>query len=76
MSKSFFNWTFNQVTRFLNKNGFFYTHAKGSHHYYTGIRNHETKIVVVPFHGSKPIKPRTFKSIVLQSGIPIDKWMV
>ncbi len=76
MNKGVFNWTFNQVTRFLNKNGFSYVHTKGSHYYYTGKQNHETKMVVVPFHGSKPLKPRTFKSIVLQSGIPIDKWKV
>jgi predicted RNA binding protein YcfA (HicA-like mRNA interferase family) len=44
-----FNWTFNQVTRFLNKNGFLYTHTKGSHYYYTGIQNHETRIVAVPY---------------------------
>jgi predicted RNA binding protein YcfA (HicA-like mRNA interferase family) len=76
MNKKVFNWTFSQIVKFLNKNGFVYTHVKGSHHYYVGKNNHETRIVTVPFHGSKNIKPRTFKGIVSQSGIPLDKWNV
>ncbi len=75
MPKKIFNWTFSKVTEFLKKNDFRYSHTKGSHHYYTGNYGHNPRIVQVPFHGSKTFKPRTFKGIVMQSGIPLNDWL-
>jgi len=75
MSK-IFNWKFSQIVKFLTDNGFILVNTRGSHYFYTGKYNHETRIVTVPFHGSKDIKGRTFKGIVKQSGIPLNKWKV
>ncbi|MBU4204714.1 type II toxin-antitoxin system HicA family toxin [Patescibacteria group bacterium] len=75
MPKGVFNWNFSSVVDFLKKHGFTYTHAKGSHYYYTGHYNHQPRIVQVPLHGSKSFKPRTFKGIVKQSGIPLKIWL-
>jgi len=75
MPKRVFNWTFSDVVEFLKKYGFIYTHTKGSHYYYTGKYGGESRIIQVPFHGSKNFKPRTFKGIVKQSGIPLKTWL-
>ena len=75
MTKGIYNWTFSEVKDFLKDNGFVYSYAKGSHYFYVGNRNHEPRIVQVPFHGSKALKPRTFKAIVKQSGIPLNEWL-
>jgi predicted RNA binding protein YcfA (HicA-like mRNA interferase family) len=60
------------VVDFLEKYNFNYAHTKGSHYYYVGKY---ARIVQVPFHGSKCLKPRTFKAIVMQSGIPLKIWL-
>ncbi len=75
MTKSVFNWTFSEVVEILKKNGFTYSHARGSHYFYVGNNNHEPRIVQVPFHGSKVLKPRTFKAVVKQSGIDLKAWL-
>jgi len=75
MPKNVFNWRFSDVVEFLKKHGFIYAHAKGSHYYYTGHYDGQPRIVQVPFHGSKSFKPRTFKGIVKQSGIPLKLWL-
>lgn len=74
MPNRFFNWTFKDVVSFLKKRGFRHHHTRGSHYYYIkGAKG--VHIVQVPFHGnSGTIKPRTFKSIILQSGIPEREW--
>ena len=65
------NWTFNNVENFLRNNNFTLHHTNGSHYYYIG---NNQKLVCVPFHGSKIIKPRTIKGIISQSGISQEKW--
>jgi len=75
MPRGIFNWTFSDVVEFLKKHGFVYTHAKGSHYYYTGKYGGEPRIVRVPFHGSKTFKPRTLKGMVRQSGISLNIWL-
>ena len=60
------NWTFRDVETFLKDHGFHLHHTNGSHYYYLGKDMH---FVCVPFHGGKGIKPRTVKSMILQSGI-------
>ena len=72
MPRGLFNWTFSDVVKFLERNGFAYGHAEGSHYYYVGSN---ARIVRVPFHGSKAIKPRTLKGIIKQSGISQDIWL-
>jgi len=74
MPRGIFNWTFSDVVKFLKNYGFVYSHSKGSHYYYVGHYGGSPRIVQVPFHGSKTLKPRTIKGIVRQSGISIKIW--
>jgi len=75
MPRTVFNWTFSDAVAFLESHHFVYTHTKGSHYYYTGQYGGEPRIIQIPFHGSKSLKPRTFKGIVRQSGIPLKTWL-
>src|SRR3989338_5367050 len=50
-------------------NGFPLNHEKGRHHFYIGTINGKLPEVCVPYHGKTTFKPRTFKEIVLQSGL-------
>ncbi|MEP6673657.1 MAG: type II toxin-antitoxin system HicA family toxin [Ferruginibacter sp.] len=76
MPKKLVNWTFKNVEHFLKKAGFVLNYTNGSHYYYTGQFGGMVRSVCVPFHGSNStIKSRTFKSIILQSGIPMKDWM-
>ena len=71
MPRGLYNWTFSDVAKFLEKNGFVYGHTEGSHYYYvSGVF-----IVQVPFHGRKALKPRTLKGIIRQSGISQNIWL-
>jgi predicted RNA binding protein YcfA (HicA-like mRNA interferase family) len=73
MAKNIFNWIFSDIV--VRDRGFIYSHARGSHHFYTGNFDNQEGIVCVPFHGSKALKPNTFKAIVVQSGIPLKDWL-
>lgn len=75
MIKRVSNWTFSEITKFLKAKGFIHSHVKGSHYFYNARINHVARIVQVPFHGSKSLKPRTLKAIVVQSGIPLKDWL-
>ena len=75
MPRGIQNWTFNDVVKFLKQHAFIYNYAKGSHHFYIGSAGGTPRQVSVPFHGAKAIKPRTMKSIILQSGIARDEWI-
>ena len=74
MSRGPHNWTAEEIVRFLKDYKFALNHTKGSHYYYIGHYGHILRQVCIPFHGSKSIKPRTFNSIMRQSGIPKEKW--
>jgi len=76
MTRGVFNWTFNDVVRFLRDHNFRLKHIEGSHHYYVGHVDGQLRQVTVQFHGAKALKPRTFKGIIAQSGIPKEKWLV
>lgn len=75
MSRGLNNWTAEDIIRFLKANGFVHNYTHGSHFYYVGTYGGQFRQVSVPFHGSRAIKPRTLKSIILQSGIPKEKWL-
>ncbi len=75
MVQNVFNWTFSEAVDFLKNYKFIFSHTKGSHYYYTGNYGGEPRIVQVPFHGSKALKPRTLKGIIRQSGIPRNLWL-
>jgi predicted RNA binding protein YcfA (HicA-like mRNA interferase family) len=76
MPKKLSNWTFKNIEHFLKEKGFALNYTNGSHFYYKGIGGGIVRNVCVPFHGGNvAIKPRTFKAIILQSGIPQSEWM-
>lgn len=66
---------FDDVVNFLKENNFRLNYTNASHYYYIGTYNKELRNVCVPYHGRKIIKPRTLKGIILQSGIPKEKWL-
>lgn len=69
------NWTFDDVVKVLKEHRFIYNYTNGSHYFYIGSAGGLPRQVAVPFHGRKAIKPRTVKSIILQSGIAREKWL-
>ncbi len=75
MPHGFMNWTFDDVVKFLKRHNFVYNYTKGSHYFYIGSQGGVSRQVSVPFHGKKIIKPRTLKSIILQSAIPKEEWL-
>ena len=75
MTKNVFNWNFKDIEKFLKENHFVLSNIKGSHYYYTGHYGKQPRIVQVPRHTSKSLKPKTFKAIVKQSGIPLKNWL-
>ncbi|MDE2019492.1 MAG: type II toxin-antitoxin system HicA family toxin [Patescibacteria group bacterium] len=75
MPHGVFNWTAEEVVRFLKDRGFILNHTRGSHFYYTGRQSGEFRQVCVPFHGKVALKPRLLNGIIRQSGIPRSEWM-
>ena len=75
MTRGLFNWTSEDVVRFIKEKGFSLNHTRGSHYFYVGRYGGEFRQVCVPFHGSRVLKPRTLKGIIRQSGIPQKEWL-
>jgi len=75
MPRGLFNWTFKDVANFLEERNFVLNYTNSSHYYYVGHVKGVYRQVCVPFHGSKTIKPRTMRGIILQSGISRDEWV-
>lgn len=74
MPKGVFNWTFDDVVSVLKENNFQLNHIRGSHFYYIGTHGGKMYQMCVPKHGKISLKPRTFKSIVTQSGLSTKIW--
>lgn len=75
MPRGAYNWRPEDVVRFLKAHGFSLHHTRGSHYYYLGEYGVERRLVCIPFHGSRTLKPRTLKGIIGQSGIPKQEWL-
>jgi len=75
MPRGIFNWTFDDAVDFLKQHGFRHNHTEGSHFYYVGQYGGQVRQVSIPFHGNIPLKPRTLKGIIAQSGISKEKWL-
>jgi predicted RNA binding protein YcfA (HicA-like mRNA interferase family) len=55
------------LIQLLEKNGYIFKRANGSHRlYYNPINN---KTIIVPFHNGKDLKKGTFLAILKQAGI-------
>ncbi len=74
MPRGVFNWTFDDVVAVLKENGFSLNHIRGSHFFYVGHVNGKMRQVSVQKHGRLAFKPRTFKSMVEQSGLSKKVW--
>ncbi len=74
MTKGVFNWTYKDVVAVLREHKFHLNYIDSSHHYYTRLVSGRLYQVSVPFHGSKVFKPKTFKSIIAQSGLTRGQW--
>ena len=57
------------LIRLLEKEGFVFRRAKGSHRVYYNPINDKT--IVVPYHNGKDLKKGTFMAIVRQAGIEL-----
>lgn len=55
------------LIKLLEKNGFIFKRAKGSHQIF--FKASENITVIVPVHGSKDVKKGTFLAICKQAGI-------
>jgi predicted RNA binding protein YcfA (HicA-like mRNA interferase family) len=75
MPRGVFNWTFDDVVRFLKDHEFKLNHTEGSHFYYIGNQGGQFRQVSVQFHGRHTIKPKTLNSIIRQSGIDRKRWL-
>lgn len=75
MSRGLFNWTFSDVVNFLKEHNFRLNYTNSSHYFYIGTYDGTLRNVCIPYHGAKTIKPRTLGGIILQSGIPKEKWL-
>jgi len=51
MARGLYNWTAEDVVRFLKKRKFVLGHTRGSHCFYIGHYNGSLRQVCVPFHG-------------------------
>lgn len=75
MSNNINNWTYNDIVSFLKEHSFKLNHTRGSHYYFVGVVGGILRHVTVQYHGGNvSIKPRTMKSIIVQSGINKDIW--
>lgn len=59
--------TAQQVGKILLKNGFELKHTRGSHRVY--VSSSPRRMIVVPYHGSRPLKRETFWNIVKASSL-------
>jgi len=76
MSKRILVVNYYQIVKVAKKLGFYFCRgAKGSHEIWR--RNKESRQTTIPNHGSKPLKKKTFKSILKDFGISAeDFWKV
>jgi hypothetical protein len=76
MTRKLHNWSYQDVTNFLKKNGFsFFEELKGSRQAWIKLQDggEPDRIVEITFrHGD--YSERTMKSIIRQSGIPEGDW--
>ncbi|NLX91294.1 MAG: addiction module toxin, HicA family [Firmicutes bacterium] len=55
----------------LTRSGFRLVHVRGSHHYLEPPSG--GKLVTVPIHGNKTLKPKTLKNILDQAGLTVEE---
>jgi predicted RNA binding protein YcfA (HicA-like mRNA interferase family) len=61
------NYSAKNLISLLERNGYFFKRANGSHHLYYNPSTYKT--VIVPVHGNKDLPKGTFFAILKQAGI-------
>ena len=61
-----------EVMRKLQRGGFSFTHAKGSHHFFHNIITNRT--TSVPLHGGNDIGRGLLRKIIKQSGLSVEEF--
>ncbi len=65
------SWSFRDMIKFLESQGFELFKESGSSRTYKGVINGQIRLVGIHYHrGGDDIKPGTLRSIIRQSGIP------
>lgn len=64
--------TASEVIRVLERAGFLLSRQSGSHKIY---KNKEGKRVTVPYHSSKILHPKTFKSILTDADMSVERFL-
>lgn len=73
MSKRKLVANYHQIAKVAKKLGFYFCRkAKGSHEIWR--RDRDKRQTTIPNHGSKPLKKKTFKSILRDFGISAEKF--
>jgi predicted RNA binding protein YcfA (HicA-like mRNA interferase family) len=66
---------YREIVRILLANGFELKRQDGSHRQYEGYVDGRRRLVTVAFHGENDdVRPRTFSSMIRQSGLPRSKF--
>jgi predicted RNA binding protein YcfA (HicA-like mRNA interferase family) len=63
-----------RTIRALEQAGFVVERTSGSHHLLVHPDD-PARSVVVPFHGSKDLKPGTLRSIIRQAGLTVEEFV-
>jgi len=73
MPRGIKNWKYKNVIKFLNENGFIFSHQLGGSHE-KWINEETSCIVEINKHGNKEFLPRTLETMIRQSGIGKKEW--
>jgi len=74
MARGLKNWTFREVTKFLQDHGFYLSKIKGSHYFYIKKAEKECIVEVNFLTGGKSYPPLTMKTMIINSGISEQEW--
>ncbi len=62
-----------EIVSALSRYGFHLIHVRGSHHYMQAADSQ--KLITIPVHTGKTVKPGTLKSILEQAGLSVDEFI-
>jgi len=66
--------SYHDIIKRIKKYGFrFYRQGKGSHELW--VRDEDGKVIPVPHHKGKSNRKGTFKAIIQEIGVTVDKFM-
>jgi predicted RNA binding protein YcfA (HicA-like mRNA interferase family) len=76
MPKHLRNWTFDDVSEFLEQNSFVLAKVEGSHHYFVASVDGKDRLCHIQRHPQGSILPKTLRlNVIIKSGIPEELWL-